>query len=360
MKKHILTPGPSELYFTVEDHIRTALRNNLCEISHRSKDFQQIVQHTIEQLRQLLNIPAHYHIVFTASATEIWERIIENLVDSYSFHLVNGSFSSKFYEFAIQLQRQATKHQVAENEGFVLSDFTIPFGTELICLTHNETSTGVMMPLEDIYQIRKNNPDALIALDMVSSAPYPNLDFTQIDTAFFSVQKCFGLPAGLGVWIFNDRCVEKAKQIQQRGKSIGTYHTIPALLANIQKNETPETPNMLGIYLLGKVAEDMNRRTIQTIRTETDYKAAVLYQKLSNHSKFKSAVTNKTFRSQTVIVVEGKAQDLKELMEICEQEKIILGTGYGKFKDTQIRIANFPTHAKEIFDKIADILDIIR
>lgn len=356
MKKSFLTPGPSELYFTVEDHVKTAFKDNVCEISHRSKEFQQIVQHAVTQLRLLLNLPPDYHIVFTASATEIWERIIENLVANQSFHLVNGSFSSKFYEFAVQLQRKAEKYQVAENQGFMLNDFVIPAETELICLTHNETSTGVMMPLEDIYKIRQQHPDKLIALDMVSSAPYPNLDFSQIDTAFFSVQKCFGLPAGLGVWIFNNRCVEKAAQLQKSGKSLGTYHTIPSLLSNIQKNETPETPNMLGIYLLGKVAEDMNRRTVAAIRTETDYKAALIYQALANHKKFKIAVAEKKFRSQTVIVAEGKAEDIKEFMEMCKAKHLIIGAGYGKFKDTQMRIANFPTHSKEVFEKLADLL----
>ena len=371
MKTSFLTPGPSELYFTVEDHVKTSFKENICEISHRSKTFQEVVAHTISQLRILMNIPADYHIVFASSATEVWERIIQNLSSKHTFHLVNGSFSTKFYDFAMQLQRQAIKYQVAENQGFDLNKFTIPTETELICLTHNETSTGVSMPLEDIYAIRKQNPDAIVALDMVSSAPYPDLDFRQIDSAFFSVQKCFGLPAGLAVWIFNNRCVEKATSLQnmsqnisqnipkENRQSLGTYHTIPSLLANILKNETPETPNMLGIYLLGKVAEDMNRKTVAVIRTEINYKATLIYQKLATHHKFKVAVADKKFQSQTVIVAEGEAEDIKKFIEICKKENIIIGTGYGKFKDTQLRIANFPTHSKEVFEKVADLLDKI-
>ena len=51
MKTSFLTPGPSELYFTVEDHILSAMRENICEISHRSKTFQQVVQNAVEQIR---------------------------------------------------------------------------------------------------------------------------------------------------------------------------------------------------------------------------------------------------------------------------------------------------------------------
>ena len=113
----------------------------------------------------------------------------------------------------------------------------------------------------------------------------------------------------------------------------------------------------LGIYLLGKVAEDMNRKTVAVIRTETNYKAALIYQKLITHQKFKVAVSDKNFQSQTVIVAEGKPEDIKKFIEICKKEHIIIGTGYGKFKDTQLRIANFPTHSKEVFEKVADLLE---
>src|SRR5690349_4699717 len=96
------TPGPSQLYFTVSDHARQAFKEGIPSISHRSKTFEQISKQTTEGLRQLLNIPQDFHIFFTGSATEIWERIIQNLVEENSFHLVNGSFSKRFHEISNQ------------------------------------------------------------------------------------------------------------------------------------------------------------------------------------------------------------------------------------------------------------------
>ena len=61
----------------------------------------------------------------------------------------------------------------------------------------------------------------LLAVDAVSSLPYPDFDYTILDSVFFSVQKGFGLPAGLGVWMVNDRCIAKAEQLLSRGISIG-------------------------------------------------------------------------------------------------------------------------------------------
>ena len=78
-----------------------------------------------------------------------------------------------------------------------------------------------------------------------------------------------------------------------------------AILLNAKKNQTPETPNVLGIYLLSKVVQDFLRRGIQIIRKETEYKAAILYQALTTHKLAQPFVTDPQFRSQTVIVAQS-------------------------------------------------------
>jgi phosphoserine aminotransferase len=346
------TPGPSQLYFTVSDHARNAFRDGIPSISHRSKLFEQICKNTTDGLRSLLNIPSDHHIFFTASATEIWERVIQNLVAEKSFHLVNGSFSKRFYEIALQLNRKAEKAEVKEGEGF---DRVAASQTELIAITQNETSTGVTMPLDIIYNLRESNREALIAVDAVSSVPYPQFDFTKTDSVFFSVQKGFGLPAGLGVWIVNDRCIKKAEELLNRGVSIGSYHNIPSLLSHAQKNQTPETPNVLGIYLLGKVIEDFLRRGIDIIRKETEYKAAILYQVLEQHSIIRPFVKDKKFQSKTVIVADTGTHT-ESVTKFLQQKGLYPGEGYGPFKKTQLRFANFPAHSKEQYEMLVDAL----
>src|SRR5690606_11054035 len=130
-----------------------------------------------------------------------------------------------------------------------------------------------------------------------SSLPYPAYDYSKIDSTFFSVQKCFGLPAGLGVWIVNEKCIEKANSMLAKGLSIGTYHTLPSLLSKGKVNQTPETPNVFSIYLLGKVLEDMNRKGVDTIRKETESKAAMIYEYLKASSVFSPAVKEQDHRS---------------------------------------------------------------
>ena len=185
--------------------------------------------------------------------------------------------------------------------------------------------------------------------------PYPVLDYSKIDTAFFSVQKGFGLPAGLGVWIVNERCIAKADDILSKGISIGSYHNLPTLISTAKKNQTPETPNVLGIYLLSKVVQDMLRRGIQLIRKETEYKAAILYQTLSTHPNLKPFVQNESWRSKTVIVAESGSQT-ENITQILLKKGMQPGEGYGPAKKHQLRFANFPAHSKEQVELLVDTI----
>jgi len=351
------TPGPSQLYFTVTDHLRKGLREGIPSLSHRSKVFEDIVIETVNGLKELLRIPEGFHIVFTSSATEVWERLIQNLVIERSAHYVNGAFSKRFYEIALQLNRNPELIEVQEGETFTSN--LLSSNPELIALTHNETSTGVSLSMEFINSFREKYPEALLTVDAVSSLPYPDFDFTKIDSLYFSVQKGFGLPAGLGVWIVNDKCLSKAEQMFAEGISIGSYHSLPSLVSHARKNQTPETPNVMGIYLLGKVIQDMLRRGITTIRRETDYKAAILYQALDQHPSLNPFVTEKNIQSKSVIVAEcGKQTD--QLAAFLQSKGLNPGDGYGKFKNQQLRFANFPAHSKEQFELLVDSLNAFK
>jgi phosphoserine aminotransferase len=350
-KKIFFTPGPSELYPTVPKHAATALENKVGAISHRGKQFQDIYKNTVEQLSSLLKLPAGYHIFFLGSATEIWERIIQNCVEKTSFHCVNGSFSKRFYEFSGELGKKAYKAEAEFGKGFYPEKVDVPSDAEIICLTQNETSSGVSMLVSDINKFREKNKEALIFVDAVSSLPYPDFDYSKIDSTFFSVQKCFGLPAGLGVWIVNEKCIAKSNALLAKGNSIGTYHTLPSLLSKGIINQTPETPNAFSIFLLGKVCEDMNKKGVETIRKETEAKAAMLYDYLGKSENFEIFVKEPAHRSQTTIVANTKMAS-PEINKKLEPLDMMVGTGYGNYKEKQVRIANFPTHSPEQMESL--------
>jgi phosphoserine aminotransferase len=349
-------PGPSQLYFTVEDHTRRAFREGFLSLSHRSKTFQNAYERTVTNLRKLMSVPNHFHIAFTTSASEVWERSIQSLVIENSLHLVNGAFSKKFYETALQQKKKAAKIEVANGLGFdTIANQPEP---ELIALTHNETSTGIAMPLSFIANVRKQFPNALVIVDAVSSLPYPAFNYDHIDSVFFSIQKGFGMPAGLGVWIYNDRCLEKSKEVAVSGYNTTSYHSLLSLHEFTLKNQTPATPNMLAIYTLGYVTEDFLNRGIHIIRKETEYKSALLYQALQQHSLVKPFVADPAWRSPTVIIAHC-GEHTEVVRKKLEWKGLYPGDGYGELKKSQLRFANFPAHSKEQFELLVDAFQSI-
>lgn len=342
MQNTFFTPGPAALFPTFEKHLKTFMDRQLGSISHRSQQYRDLHRFTVEQLRTLLSVPDTHQILFLGSASETWERILLNCVEHESFHLVNGSFSKKFYDYAQSLHKFAHVYEKPMGEGFDFAEIEVPEYAEVICVTHNETSSGVQMPVADIHKLKAKNPDKLIAVDMVSSAPYPALDYSLIDTAFFSVQKAFGMPAGLGVWIVNEACLAKAERLRQYDTlTIGAHNDLPTLWKNALKFETPATPNVLAIYILGKIAEDFNRIGVDAMRKETEHKAGLLYSLVKKNDNFEAFVKVPRHQSQTVVVANTK-KDPAAIISKLKEKGMIVGSGYGEYKSSQLRIANFP------------------
>ena len=350
-KKLFFTPGPSQLFFSFEYHFKRAIFKDIPSVSHRSKKFSKILQGTTEALVNLLKLPKEYDILYVNSANEAWDRMIQNLVIHSSHHFINGAFSKKFYDFALSYNMSSTKTQVEDGQHF--KDFSIPEKCELIGITKNETSVGYSFTESEIAKLRKNNPHLILALDVVSSAPVLLTDFSQIDTAYFSVQKCFGMPPGLCVWIVNEKCLEKAQK-KNEITSLGSYRALPNLKKFAVKHQTPETPNTLFIYLLGKIAEDMLDLGTSKIERDTFEKATLIKNTINDHLSFQNFVNSTQHQSNSTIVF--KAENSSKIIDKLKNENMYVGTGYGKYNDQHIRIANFPTHSKECIEKLCDWL----
>lgn len=353
MKNIYFTVGPSQLYPTVKKHIQTALKNEIPSLNHRGPIFKKLFKDVSGGLKNLLNIPASYQIFFVSSALESMERTIMGCVENSSFHIICGSFGKAWAKYSYELGKNAIEEEAEKGDGIELPSVKVPKEAEIICITQNETSTGVWFPPKDIHDLKKRYPQKLLALDLVSAVPYVNLDYKYIDVAFFSVQKGFGLPSGLGVMIVSPKALVKSQKLFKKGVSIGSYHSLKSLSESAAKLETPETPNVMNIYLLDKVIKDMQRKTLQKIRSETDEKAKLMYNFFENHKKYSPYVKNPKFRSPTTLVfdVNGKSGAIRKKLA---KLGFIVGAGYGFEKDNHIRIANFPSH------KIQDIKKMLK
>jgi phosphoserine aminotransferase len=332
--KTFFTVGPSQLYPTYQEHYLNALKNDIGSISHRSVAFRALYKFADQQLKTLLQIPDTHAIFFASSASEIWERIILNTVYKTSFHFINGAFAQKFKDYSEQLGKTALHHTVAHGAFLDMNTIEIPDEVELICTTQNETSTGSALDAEILKKIKLKYPNKLICTDIVSSAPLQTVDFEYMDMAFFSVQKAFGMPAGLGVWIVKKSILDHHNELKKHCIT-SPHNSLSYYFKNYEKWETPSTPNVMAIYCLGKIAEDFNTIGLSTLRKEAELKRFFLHEELSKILFLKKAITHKQ-ESLSVVVYNTIPQ-----IEL-ENEVLVLGKGYGEFINNQIRIANFP------------------
>lgn len=346
MKSTYFTVGPSQIYPTVPEYARQALESDIFSLNHRGAQFQDIYASISRKLKELLSIPEEYAVFFLSSGTEAMERIIENTVEKNSFHIVTGTFGDRFFQTAKEVGRNASQYVVDIEKGFDEHCISVPKDAELIAVTQNDTSTGMQIPMEAVYKIGEQNPNALIAVDTVSSMPYVDIDYSRVDAVFFSVQKGFGMPAGLGVLILSPRAMKKADELHQKGVTLGSYHNFLNLKKYAQKQQTPDTPNVFAIYLLDCVLGDFLQDGIQAIREQTEEKAKLLYDFFAATETFKPLVKDKVYQSQTTLVisVEGGSEQLQKDLKA---KGIIVGSGYGEHKNDHIRIANFPAHSRE-------------
>lgn len=328
-------PGPSKVYPQVADYAAQAVREGIVSLNHRSSGFMALVEETLGLLHEKLAIPADYHIAFVSSATECWEIVAQSLTAERSTHLIHGAFAQKWFEYAQKIRPASESIQPAE--------IGQQKSGEILCLVQNETSNGTQVPMNRLADYRQHT-SGLIAVDAVSSLGGVGFDWSLADVWFCSSQKCLGLPAGLGLLIYGPRALARAEAINERDH----YNSLLFIHENMTKYQTQYTPNGLGIYCLMRVMQQVP--PIAEVEQRIKQQAADWYRFFEQgltDSPWKLLIqdpeSNRAFvRSDTVIAVAGSEAAIKAVKAAASKAGITLGNGYGDWKSTTFRIANFP------------------
>lgn len=348
------TVGPSKLYDGVAENLKQNIENGYASLSHRSKLFSDISGKGIEDARKFFNIPKNYKIFYTYSATEGLELAIRTLVSKKSLHFINGTFGWVWANIA----RKNGKEAIVKEEIFgkraplkISTDEKNKKNKEnidLVCVTANETSSGIAYSSDEIKNFSQTLPDeTLLAVDITSSMGGVSYDFSSADIWAFSVQKAMGLPAGLGILIVSPKAYKKAVERENENNEAGMHHSFSALEKKMDiKFQTPTTPNVLGIFSFAFICNSFLSvfENIKKSEEKTKEKAKFLYDFFEKHTDFKPFITDKKSQSQTIIVIEGTLEKIREKKEELKKKNILVGAGYGLNKETQIRISNFPVH----------------
>ncbi len=184
-------------------------------MNHRSPEFMALCENTVSLLKEKLDIPATYTVFFTSSATECWEIIAQSIISEKSLHIFNGAFGEKWFDYTHRLVPGAQAFPFDAESKLDLKKLPLK-NQEVICLTQNETSNGTELNESIIASIKRKNPRALIAVDATSSMAGIELNFKSADVWFASVQKCFGLPAGLAIMVCSPQAIQYIKSDQRK------------------------------------------------------------------------------------------------------------------------------------------------
>lgn len=343
-------PGPSRVYSAVPRYVQEAYEQGVLSINHRSPEFVAISQRTIALVKEQLGVPDDYTVFYVSSATECWEIISQSLVRHLSYHVHNGAFGQKWFHYARQLQPRAEQYAFNFRQPLRASQLEPSSEAEVLCLTHNETSNGTALSAATLADVRIRFPEPLVAVDATSSLAGVELPIALADVWYASVQKCFGLPAGMAVLICSPRALEKAQQVGENRH----YNSLLYMHEQIQRWQTTHTPNVLGIYLLMRTLED--RAAISEIDAQTQERYQQWVACLSDIKKIRLLVDDPALRSRTVIPIEAKPETINRLRAQAKQAEITLGNGYGDLKATTLRIANFPAILDEEIKQLIDFL----
>lgn len=332
----LFIPGPVKVN---EDVLQQLARPT---VGHRGKEYAQLQEETVDMVRKVLFTEQNVFLS-TSSASGIWEAAIRNCVgpDEKVLCTCCGAFSDKWASVARSCGGQVDELKVDWGKPVLseMIDEKLAGGKyAAITLVHNETSTGLTNPVDEIAEMMKEKyPDVLVLVDSVSGMVGLPLRFDELgwDVAFASVQKAFAIPPGLAVAAVSDRALEKSKTIPNRGY----YFNFELWAKSAAKNQTLVTPNIPHIMALNYQCQKLLAEGMENVWAR--HKRMAEFVRSWAKEKFELFCDEK-YASNTLTAIKNTRgiNVAQTISAIQEKHNTIFGNGYGKLKEETFRIAH--------------------
>jgi phosphoserine aminotransferase len=332
--------------------------NTYLGTSHRRPGVKHVVGQIREGLGQLFELPEGYEVVLgNGGATAFWDIATFGLIKERSQHLNFGEFSSKFASAAKEAPFLQAPTVIKSEPG------THPLpqaekGIDVYALTHNETSTGVMMPIK---RIEGADDDSLVLVDATSGAGGLEIDITQSDVYYFSPQKCFASDGGLWVGVFSPAAIERVQQIKDSGRWIPTSYDLTTAIENSRLDQTYNTPALVTLWLLADQLEWMNSNGGMKFTTSrTADSAQRLYTWAEKTDYTTPYVADPDMRSNVIGTIDfDDAIDAEFVAKTLRSNGIVDTEPYRKLGRNQLRIAMFPAIEPSDVEALTACIDYV-
>ncbi|MCF7922588.1 MAG: alanine--glyoxylate aminotransferase family protein [Candidatus Marinimicrobia bacterium] len=351
MKPKLFIPGPTH----VEKDVLDAMAQY--PIGHRTSDYRDLQSKVVSGIKECLYTNQSV-LVSTSSATGLMEAGVRNLSKKKVANFVCGAFSKKQAEITKICGLDQDVFEVEWGQAITadLVDRALSEGDyDLATVVFNETSTGVMNPLEQIGEVLKKYPDVLLMVDAVSGmmgAPI-KVDEWGIDMALASVQKAWALPPGFAITSLSDKALERSRSIPDAQK--GFYFDLVRMHKAGEKSETMITPSIPHLYGLSKQLDRI--------------KAEGLDNRFARHREMAKRVRDwgkdrfglfaqPGYESDTLTCFSNKSGiDLIALANEMKSRNYLISGGYGDLKGKTFRLAHMGDLKMEDMNDVLMVLD---
>jgi phosphoserine aminotransferase len=317
MKKYNFNAGPSILpEFTIQETAKAIQDLNgsglsLMEISHRSKDFEAILDETVALFKELLGIPEGYSVLFLGGGASLQFCMVPfNLLNKKAAYLNTGTWASKALKEA-KLFGEAVEVASSKDRNFcyVPKNYSVPSDADYFHITTNNTIFGT--------QLRKDlDVSVPLVADMSSDILSRPVDVSKYALIYGGAQKNLG-PAGATFVIIKNDILGKVSR------------PIPTMLdykPHIENGSMYNTPPCISIYACLqtlKWIESLGGLSVLTKMNED--KAMLLYNEIERNKLFKGTADkeDRSYMNVCFVMADGFAQYEEEFLELAKKRGMV-------------------------------------
>jgi phosphoserine aminotransferase len=305
--------------------------------SHRQKPVKQVVARVRHGLRELFGVPDDYEVALgNGGTTCFWDAAAFGLVRERALHLSYGEFSNKFAKVTQGAPFLADPIVVDAAPGDAPLPISDP-SCDVVAWAHNETSTGVMVPVHRVG-------DGLVLIDATSGAGGLPVDVSEADVYYFAPQKSFAAEGGLWLALLSPAARERIAEIDASSRWIPDFLSLATALDNSAKDQTYNTPAVATLWLLAEQLDWMNNNGgLEWCVQRTTQSSSILYGWAEGAAFAEPFVKDQAKRSLVVGTIDfDESVDAAQVAATLRANGIVDTEPYRKLGRNQLRIGLFP------------------
>lgn len=314
--------------------------------SHRKPQVKHLVGNIRSGLTELFGLPDDWEVVLGNGGTTVfWDAATFGLVDRRSQHLVFGEFSSKFADACASAPHLGDPMVVESAVGThptPVADESV----DLYALTHNETSTGVALPLQRPARTggTGGTGGALVAVDATSGAGGLRWDPAEVDVYYFAPQKCFASDGGLWLAACSPHAIERIERIAASDRWRPASLDLGIALTNSRANQTYNTPAVATLLMLeAQIRWMLGHGGLEWCASRSDESARIMYGWAEATSWTTPFVADPAQRSPVVATIDlDDSIDATAVSAALRANGVLDTDSYRKLGRNQLRVGMFP------------------